>query len=443
MEESQKILCDLGDGIVLRAATSADIEPLTEFNGRIHEPAEPGFNRVAAWTHDLLSGVRKGTGPADFTVVEDTRSGKIVSSSCLLDHTFTYAGIPFAAGQPELVGTDSAYRGRGLVRLQMETLHDWSRQRGQLLTGITGIPYYYRQFGYEMTVQLDGCRIGYADNVPRLSPPGEVDAHCVRPAAAADMAFVADCYNYGARRSLLTCQRSLENWLAEPLRTANSPHRQELRIIETLEGKPVGFFGFDPILRRVSICMTVFELAPGVSWQAVMHTVLRALWAEGQKAAAQPNSKPCEAIMFHLGGEHPAYRAASNHLPKQPRQYAWYMRVPDLKAFLWKIAPALEQRLAASDCAGHSGALEIGFYYKGVRLVFAGGQVEKIEDLSHSPSNWPAAAFPGLSFLQLLLGGRTVEELADFLPDCLVKPDDALLLNALFPKQHSSIAPVY
>ncbi len=49
----------------------------------------------------------------------------------------------------------------GWFVLQFEEVHKWSAERGHKVQVITGIPYYYRQFGYEMALDLTGRRIGF------------------------------------------------------------------------------------------------------------------------------------------------------------------------------------------------------------------------------------------------------------------------------------------
>ncbi|MCI0808061.1 MAG: GNAT family N-acetyltransferase, partial [Chloroflexi bacterium] len=71
--------------------------------------AEPPENKpavsVAQWTRDLFAGVNRAVGPSDFTVVEDTSTGKIVSSICLISQTWNIGGIDTPMGMPEIVGT--------------------------------------------------------------------------------------------------------------------------------------------------------------------------------------------------------------------------------------------------------------------------------------------------------------------------------------------------
>jgi len=160
--QAHTILRDLGDGLILRRSTPDDTEALAAFNARIHSNAGPEHPNVgvAAWTHDLLTGNHPSFDVADFTIVEEARTGAIVSSMSLISQTWAYDGIPFGVGRPELVGTDPEYRHRGLVRAQFEVIHQWSTERGERLQAITGIPWYYRQFGYEMAPLLLALVLG-------------------------------------------------------------------------------------------------------------------------------------------------------------------------------------------------------------------------------------------------------------------------------------------
>src|SRR5262249_27292110 len=115
----------LGDGLVLHWATPADLDALAAFNGRwlSDNPPEPE-EEVIQWTRDLMRGDHPTTAAGDFTVVVDERDGgKLVSSVGLISQTWTYAGIPFGVGRPEVVSTDPAYRRRGLVRAQFAAIH--------------------------------------------------------------------------------------------------------------------------------------------------------------------------------------------------------------------------------------------------------------------------------------------------------------------------------
>jgi hypothetical protein len=183
---------------------------------------------------------------------------------------------------------------------------------------------------------------------------------------------------------------------------------------------------------------------PGVSWLEVTPSVMRYLWEVGQ-SYARTAGKRCEAFGLMLGEEHPAYRVMPDFLPRKVDAYAWYMRVADLAGFLRTIAPVLEERLAGSDFAEHSGSLTLDFYRSGLRMAFQTGKLIAVEMLPPSQERQDWGGVPGLTFLQLVLGYRTVEEIEHIFADCWMAPRTPVrpLLNALFPKQSSTIWPVY
>ena len=57
-------------------------------------------------------------GPERFTVVVDGE--RVVSTMVLLAHEWELGGVTIPVGQPEFVVTDPDYKGRGLIRAQMD-----------------------------------------------------------------------------------------------------------------------------------------------------------------------------------------------------------------------------------------------------------------------------------------------------------------------------------
>jgi hypothetical protein len=186
------------------------------------------------------------------------------------------------------------------------------------------------------------------------------------------------------------------------------------------------------------VCIA-YELKPGISWLAATPSVVRYLWAAGE-AQGEREGKANERFIFALGAEHPVYQAWQERLPVSRPPYAWYVRVADLPGFLRHIAPALEARLARSVAAGHSAELKLSFYRSGVRLGLEQGRLNTIEPWQPQPSDGGNAAFPNLTFLQLLFGYRGLDELRHAYADCWTNGDETrALLMALFPKQASNV----
>ncbi len=282
------ILAELGDGLVMRRSIAADARAIADFNSWVQgDPAKQHpVEGETYWALDLLRGNHPTFREDDFTIVEDTTTGKIVSVTNLIDQVWSYGGIPFGVGRPESVGTLPEYRNRGLVRAQFDVLHQWSAERGHLVQGITGIPYYYRQFGYEMAMDLSGGRIGYPQTVPPLKA-GEVEAYRFRPVTEVDLPFILDVDAYSTQRLLVACIRDAALWHYEIFgKSEKNLTRIEWRIVETAGGEPVGYVGHGFKLDGDGgLQMPVFELKPGASWLAVAPSLLRYLKATGEAYA--------------------------------------------------------------------------------------------------------------------------------------------------------------
>lgn len=436
------ILRDIGEGLIIRQSTADDAEALAKFNAEIHSDDEHEAKGLEDWTLDLISGEGPTFETGDFTVVEDTRTGEIISCCCTISQTWSYEGIPFKVGRPELIGTRKDYRKRGLVREQMDILHQWSAARGELVQAITGIPYYYRQFGYEMALNLGGGRSGYKTHVPQLKDDEE-DPYTFREAIQADIPFLMATYNRGCQRSMVYAVWNKHLWRYELTgKRKLNINRREIYIIEDLGGQPAGFLGIPPLKWGDTSALTLFELAPGYSWSAVTPSVVRFLWQKG-KSLAKAQHQPQEKFGFFLGEVHPAYQVIASRLPQTHKPYAYYLRVPDLADFLHEISPALEAHLADTAFDLYTAKIILSFYRSGLALDFKNGHIEDINKLSLEALEDPTACFPGLTFLQLLFGYRSMDELHNTHVDCYAKNEESQhLINALFPKKPSDVWPI-
>lgn len=430
----------LDDGLILRRSNLLDTDQLAEFNSRIHGENDDDIEYVEAWTRDLMSGKHPTHHPEDFTIVEEKKTGKIVSAMNLISQVWSYDGIAFGVGRPELVGTNPAYRNRGLVRKQFEVIHEWSRQRGELMQAITGIPYFYRLFGYEMAVELAGRRVGFESHLPALGEE-EKEEYLIRPAVPGDLPKIAQIYDDSASKVRLHCVRDAGEWRYElDGRRENDVNRSVIQSI-VYRDQLIGYLLHPPYLWNDSMNLTGIELEQGVSWQKVMPAVIRFLWNQGQEYA-KAKGKTCRAFGMQLGSAHPAYQVCLDRLPQITPPYAWYLRVEDLAGFLKKITPALEAHLETSNCAGHEGILKLGFYTRQIAFDFKKGRITNITSSKLEQWDKVDAGFPGLTFLQLLFGYRGREELQYAFPDCWVNKDFRALVDALFPRMISHVWPI-
>ena len=439
---TKKIIRDLGDGLILRHATPEDTQAVVQFNREIHGEDEWDTRGLDDWTRDLISGESPYMKASDFSIVEDTHTGEIVSSCCLISQTWSYEGIPFKVGRPELVGTKKDYRRRGLVRAQFDVLHEWGVKRGELAQVITGIPFYYRQFGYAMALNLSGGHFGYEMHVPELKE-GEEEPYTLRSAKKKDIPFLMALYDKGCERSMISAEWDDALWDYELKgKREYNINRREMFIIEDTAGEPVGFIGIPPIKWGHNMALTLYEITDQVAWTDVTPSVIRFLWQKGLEKA-QEQDKTQKIFGFWLGETHPAYVAASDQLLRESKPYAYYMRVPDLAAFLNKVRPVLEKRLAHSPFVNYSGELKLSFYKNGLLFQFEKGKITEIRNLGFEELEKTQAEFPSLTFLHLVFGHRTMGELQEIYIDCRANKNLTVhLIDTLFPKRASEVWPI-
>ena len=215
-----------------------------------------------------------------------------------------------------------------------------------------------------------------------------------------------------------------------------------MQVIEENSGELIGYFQHTHSLGRTGVSALWYELKPGVSWLDVTPSVVRHLWNKGQEYAKR-DGKTCTSFGFLLGAHHPVYETLGKSLPSIYDPYSWYLRVPDLLGFLNHIKPALEKRLAESIAVGHSREIKISFYRDGLRILIEKGSITNIEKWKPTPEDEGAVAFPSLTFLQVLFGYRSYDELQYTFADCWCDSEEVrVLINILFPKKLSDVLPV-
>ncbi len=438
MQENFGLPRELGDSLLLRWATQDDADELARFNIDLHSdnPEEPD-TFLGHWTHDLINGEHPTTEADDFTVVVDTnQDDRIVSSLNLISQRWAYEGVEFGVGRPELVGTLPEFRRRGLVRAQMEAVHAKSAARGEMVQAITGIPWYYRRFGYEMALYLGGGREFFWHRSGN-EKKSETELYRWREATTADLPELKRLYEVFGRFSMIQRVRDEELWQYELTKPhKDSPYARSFHLVENTHGDLVAYVEFRQWGQGFFV--REFCVQPGHSWRAVALFVTQAL---KEKAAAlnKEREKPIQQITFGLGSEHPVYQALGRQLEQRRRPYAWYMRVPDLPGFLEHIAPVLDRRLAESVLAGHSGPVKLNLYQQQLLLRWENGRFQPVTSYEPKRLEEGDAVFPDLTFLQLLFGYRSMAELDHAFADCYASEEARILLDILFPKRPSLV----
>src|SRR6266487_1231552 len=418
---------DLGDGLILRWSSVSDTEAIAQLESLVFRDhvTDPPNIPLAHFMRETMSGEYPLMGPGDFALVEDSaqKDYPVVACTCLWRQQWEYEGVPFEIGRPEFVATHPDYRNRGLIRAIFELIHARSEAEGHMVQGITGIPYYYRQFGYEYALDLDGNCIVFLPFILELYE---------RQRAAYSVSTIIDWrwWTY-----------QLQTW-----HTSETGHSERVQIIIDGAGSPCGYLITPNV--RTGRYMPIWDLAvtPTVNLQEAMPSLLQALHALGLNIPTIYDAPAVSGIRFILSTGHPVYEVLDKSLhSKYEPPYAWYVRVVDLAKFIRHIAPALERRLVDSALGNYSGELKLDFYRGGLHIVFDKGHLTNIEDWQHpiwNPESNVDGGTPPLVFLQMLFGHRNLDELRYAFPDVWVKDESELLLKTLFPRRPSWVAPL-
>lgn len=436
---------ELGDGLVLRWTLPEDVERVATLYAQVFRRSAdaPPAASAPIWTRDMFSGRHPHIGPRDFAVVEDTRSGTLVAATCLLRYTCRYEGIPFQFGRPEMVASLPEYRRRGLIRAIFELIHARSAERGDLVQGITGIPYYYRQFGYEFTVLLDEGFTVYLPAIPALTS-GAAEPYTLQEATLDDVPLLCSLWER-LHAGAVVWNEIEEDYWRWAMTGMDSEARERWRVYLIMGdgGRPAGALVLSPWRRSAAMMVNTLMVDAGVPLVRVVPSVLRGLRALAETTRPMRPEVP-EPGAISIAYSDPALRGAMGDTPFSDiaYPYAWYLRVADMPRLLWHVAPALERRLAASAHAGYTGDLTLDFYRGGLRLAFEDGKITAVEDWQRPLWGGGMAGFPPLVFLQALFGHRSLHELRSIYPDVQAEGDATALLDALFPKRASLLMPL-
>lgn len=397
--------------------------------------------------------------PHDCAVIEDTtkEDKPFVACAVLYRHELHYDSVSFNVGRPEFVMTDYRYRNRGLQRAIHDLLHAKCEARGDALTIIGGIKYYYKQLGYDYSVEMGGGFTTNIDTIPKLKE-GEIESIEIVDAQPDDAHLFVGFQERRQRkqRNLLWAPTTEELWRWHLTMWRDDPENDHIRAMRLVRYVPSGaVIGWlHTAIKRTGRAFRIFDAeldldnvpeGDRLSVIAIMPSLLRALKAVGQgdDSAKIP---PFTQFDWNVGTQcvvkDALERTGQLEAHAERRRYAWYVRVPDYAGFLHRIAPVLEARVAESiTFAGYTGEVVINMYRSHIKMVLEGGKIKSIETGKGVADGSNAFSVPpDGTFNRLLFGYKSLDELMDYNPDVDVGSEEIKgLVELLFPKRVSSI----
>ena len=406
---------DLGDGLILRTVRDErDVERYAALNATIAE--EQGITCAHLLRHHREISYR------DFLLVEDARSGEVVSTTCLIPWHCRYEHIPIEVAMLEMVLTHPAYRHHGLIRAQVRRFHRMVCERDYDLSIIEGIPYYYRQYGYAYAVDHRAYDALPLSRIPE-EREGRTSEYRLRPATVADIGALTELCVRAAATEQVADVRGEEHW-RYLLEWAHYP----VRMVERrADGHPAGYI----VALRMGRGKGTQVLESAVMSHEVALAALHQIKAEGGTELHLSWSPRGSLVRT----------ARSLGSAPLPAHYQWLLRITDVGRFLRVIGPVLEGRLTRSDCAGLSAELCLNLFREAYVLCFREGKLLRAEAVGFVDSSMGAdggdLCIPPEAFTRLVVGYRDLEALRDAWPDIVWRDSSRRWLDVLFPRMDS------
>jgi hypothetical protein len=406
------------DTLVLKTVNGKhDIERLNVFNELIHGDDVGPFTQTIIEHHPASD-------PLNFPFIEDTATGEIVSALCLIPWRWQCDGVTLRCAEMGIVGTSEAYRKQGLIRW----LNDYFQERvaaGEYdLCMIQGIPYFYRQLGYEYAIPLEGGYRVDLHTIPDAMPEGIT----LREATAEDipllMKFDATSSNYLD----IYAERDEAIWQFLLGPSLEGAYRAPTTIASGSDGKPLGYW-------RVFNQSMFGGLHVGEASDLPAQMV-QAAFVHFKQLATERDEK---FIRLNLPVNHPVTRLAPQLYAMDT--HAWQILIPDPVRTLSTLKAAFEKRLANSPYAGLTETYIINLYRNAYGLQFENGQLTEVQDLGFREGGH--LRLPPNLLPMLLMGHKTRAEMREFCLDVGCALNHRPLTDVLFPRLRSFIYQQY
>lgn len=414
---------------IRRAESKDDGKRLHDLFQEVFHPEEVGVLAETMFHH--LPGMTK----ENWFIAEEKATGRVVSAFALIPWAWEMEGVPLKVAEMGIVGTLEAHRGKGLMRLLNKEFNQALADEGYDLAVIQGIPGFYHRFGFHYAVEMENHI-----NLHLAALPGKPESPCFdfRRAGVEDIPFLmAKDEAYRGAYSIAV-KRTEANWwylFSESLKTE---YGSEFWVMTDPKGEASHYFRI--ALNGFGKGLIVSEVSEGVDEGAAQEILSFC------KGKALEGDKPYVRLNLHR--ESTLGKIARSMGAPESLPYAWQVKVVDKEAFLKRMAPVLERRLADSLFPSYTGTLRLNLFDSGIDLAWQDGKLHHIGPATGEDCDAMMSMTDDL-FALLCLGHRSWQEIRHIRPDifpdliyvdpavCPASGRTARLVDALFPKRMS------
>ncbi len=419
---------------IRQAAGEADLEGMCRLFASVFEPRSGELARVMFEHYPgpdrPVVFIAADTGAAPLPGDSGRAATRVVAAVMLVARPWALEDVVFRVAHVEVVATDPAYRGRGLLRAIFGLVDQAVRDGGYPLSAVMGIPSFYDRFGYRFAVRSGislSMAAGEVAQAVTEDPFFERDRTLtVRSAAASDAPALVDRWHEQDVGLQLRGAYGLDLW-EHYLREMASVDmaRGQWYVVEEGTGRSrtvVAAFGYHlPGGQPMFVTLRSRDHTAAV-------TALR--WAAQETLRL---GKPRFLLGLRPGSGD--YAAALGLGARLERPYGWQVKIAEPGRFLGAIGPALEKRLAASPFRGLTADLVIDFFRSRVALRWEKGRLaDVVETVGITNLDELRPRMPEDTFVRLALGYRSLEELRGEQIEVGIPRQFRALLEVLFPK---------
>ncbi|MHA2026402.1 MAG: GNAT family N-acetyltransferase [Candidatus Thorarchaeota archaeon] len=408
--------------------TDKELEELIEFNSEVHD--EDDAEELRRQIENL-----PGFGRELNFYIRDVDKGFIVTSLNAVPSLWAYEEVVLQNLELGWVGTLKEYRRKGLVRVLYEHFDKLLHEGEYDISTIQGIPYYYRQFGYDFVLPMDRTLWLTVDQLPTIDEEKKPEYMTVqiREAIPNDLNEIMNLYDEHNRQLQVYISRSRELWEVQEETKMEFESEYRTFVLEDNNGvigylrlaKPKKSKG--PYGSTLRVMESSIKTYPGV-----MRT-LQLIKAEALKnefyrvGITGPSTNNLSRIALDLGGQ---IRGGWKH----------QLRIPSILHLLQKISPVLEKRLLGSMFEGLTKDLTINTFRNCYLLKFVNGKVKNITDIGMQEVD-ESRGFraPPNDLVRLIFGVNDIDEIRNNNIDFIVSWELKSLVATLFPKGESCI----
>lgn len=416
---------DLGSGLLLRNASAHDVPEILDmiedvFSKEIIASIRPWFDKHPNISFD------------DVFIVEDTRTGQIVSHVIQLRGSWILDGLEIPMMQMEVVGTREQYRHQGFIKEISTAYDERAAEIKPVFQAVAGIPYFYRELGYEYAVPMESGFYIAPSLIPSL-PEGKDEVITI---SETDSTTFHEWLEF--RKSLLPRRTWLKGLGVEDFGYHSfeecRPRNESFTFCLVKEGdEVVGVFYYmwseEDYLEVGELYLSDFKHIDAVL-RFIRDLSVR---LGGVAFEIRPPNQP--ELYDYMKS-----RARSN----PAGQYMWYVKIPSVPRFLLTLKEHVRMRLQHTEYEKYSGELTLTNYKEGFTLHFQNGHLLDVTpNASRDYEQYYDLRLPKGPMVKLLMGHSTFDELKQYDPDIQCKAIKRPFVRALFPKLNASIDPFY